>query len=100
MDIIFATFALSTILLLVFLYLRKKQTYWADRGIPHIKPELFFGNLRGVGTAISTPDVVLNSYNELKSRTSSPVGGMYFFTAPVALILNLDLLKNVFVKDF
>lgn len=100
MDIIFATFALSTILLLVFLYLRKKQTYWADRGIPHIKPEIFFGNLRGVGTAISTPDVVLNGYNELKSRTSSPVGGMYFFTAPVALILNLDLLKNVFVKDF
>lgn len=91
--------SLCTIILLTYHYLKKKTSYWADRGVPFVKPELFFGNMRGVTTKVPSSQRWLECYNELRDR-KSPIGGLYIFTDPVAMALDLDLLRNIFVKDF
>lgn len=79
-------------------YLRKKFNYWADRGVPFVKPEIPFGNLRGLGTKYHMGHIMTKAYNELSGK--NVIGGMYFYTEPVVVALDLDLLRNIFVKDF
>lgn len=88
-----------TILVLVYYYLKKKTLYWAERGVPFVKPDLLLGNFRGISTKCHAGERWQSCYNELKNR-KSPIGGVFFWTAPVAMVVDLDLLKNVFVKDF
>lgn len=99
MDLFISATFLCLVLVLLHHYLKLKFNYWARRGVPFVPPEIPFGNLRGVGTRIANPELFQITYNYLK-KSASPVGGIYFFTAPIALILDLELLKRVFVKDF
>lgn len=92
------TYAVIAILSLGYYILKRKYSYWADRGVPFIKPVIPFGTLKGVGTTISNAEMIRRSYAELKGK--SPIGGIFFFTKPVALVTDIDLLKTVFVKDF
>lgn len=88
-----------TVVLLLWYYLKKKTQYWLDRGVPFVKPELLIGNLRGIATEVQAGERWQACYNELKDQ-KSPIGGVFMFTSPTALVLDLDLLRNVFVKDF
>lgn len=63
-----------------------------------MKPVIPYGNLKGVGKVKSNCDLMVASYKELKG--SGPIGGLYFFTSPVVIVLDLELLKRVFVKDY
>lgn len=90
---------LVTVVLLLWYYLKKKTHYWSDRGVPFVKPELLIGNLRGITTEVQAGERWQACYNELKDQ-KSPIGGVFMFTSPTALVLDLDLLRNVFVKDF
>lgn len=91
--------SVCSIAILVYHYLKRKTTYWSDRGVPFVKPELFFGNMRGVTTSVHSSEIWVKCYNELKGQ-KSPIGGLFMYTAPVAMALDLDLLRNIFVKDF
>lgn len=95
----FLLFGAVTVVLLLYYYLKKRTAYWADRGVPFVKPDFIFGNLKGIATECHAGERWQSCYNELKGQ-NSPIGGVYFFSAPVALALNLDFLRNVFVKDF
>lgn len=44
-------------------------------------------------------EIIRKIYNEIKP-TGAKVCGIYFFTRPVTMLLDLDIIKNVFVKDF
>ena len=90
---------LATVLVLGYLYVRKQFSYWEDRGVPTVKPVLPYGNLKGVSKTISLGERVRDVYLELK-KTKSLIGGMYFFIAHNVLVFDLDLLRNIFVKDF
>lgn len=87
-----------SILFLGYYLLRRKYNYWSDRGVPTLKPQFPFGNVKGVSFSKTLPEIVKENYLALKGK--GPVGGLYFFTSPQALILDLDLLRTVFVKDF
>lgn len=52
----------------------------------------------GVGSKITFGEMAQNAYNELKGK--GPVGGLYFFTEPAVIITDMDLLRDIFVKDF
>ncbi|XP_055542010.1 probable cytochrome P450 6a17 [Wyeomyia smithii] len=76
----------------------KRYAYWKRRGVPYAEAGFPFGNLKGMRKrhlALLVQDV----YVQLKD-SGKKFGGMFFFINPVALILDLDFAKDVFIKDF
>lgn len=70
-----------------------------DRKVPFVESDLLLGNLRGITTQCHASERWRKCYEALKHE-KSPIGGVFFFTSPVALALDLDFLRNMFVKDF
>ncbi|KXJ81549.1 probable cytochrome P450 6a14 [Aedes albopictus] len=85
-------------LTLAILWVRRRYSYWKERGIPYVEPSFPAGNLRGMGRTEHLSAQMQRCYKELKGK--GPVGGMFFFINPVALAMDLDLIKTVLVKDF
>ncbi|XP_055906865.1 cytochrome P450 6a2-like [Eupeodes corollae] len=97
----FVLYLISTIvglLSILFYFLRERMNYWKKRGIPHNEPSLFFGNMKGVSQSRHLIDPFRDLYKQFKGTT--PFCGIYFFQNPSAVILDLDLIKNILVKDF
>ncbi|XP_058065006.1 cytochrome P450 6A1-like, partial [Anopheles bellator] len=94
---------LVTLLVLTLLaatyWVRQRLSYWKRRGVPAVEPSFPQGNLRGVGKDYHISEVLQNCYKQLKG-SGNPYGGFYFFINPSAMLLNLDLIKAVLVKDF
>lgn len=96
-----STFAvlLGSVLVLVYFYVNKKYHYWADLGVPFVKPRFPTGNLKGAFINTTIGERTRDFYRELKGK-KSVLGGVYFFISPVAIICDLDFLKHILVKDF
>ncbi|XP_053697004.1 cytochrome P450 6a2-like [Sabethes cyaneus] len=76
----------------------RRYAYWKNRNVPYVEPSFPFGNLSGMSKrhmALLAQD----SYRQLKD-CGKKFGGIFFFINPVALILDLDFAKDVFIKDF
>ncbi|XP_058453557.1 cytochrome P450 6A1-like [Malaya genurostris] len=78
-------------------WVRRKYSYWEERGVAYIKPTFPAGNL-GVRGKQHISAVMKRCYDQLKG--SGAFGGIFFFTNPVALALDLDFVKTVLIKDF
>ncbi|ETN66430.1 cytochrome P450 [Anopheles darlingi] len=83
--------------LLYYFSLRRFQ-YWRDRGIPQLDGSLPIGSMKGIGRELSMNDLLDRVYYRFQKQ--SPVAGLYFLINPVLLILDLDVVKQVLVKDF
>ncbi|XP_058166249.1 cytochrome P450 6A1-like [Anopheles ziemanni] len=79
-------------------FVRRKYSFWADRGVPYVKPRFPFGNIQGIGRRMHSSQLMTKFYNELKP-SGKPYGGIYFFTNPVALALELEFVKNVLLQQ-
>ncbi|CAD1478376.1 unnamed protein product, partial [Heterotrigona itama] len=98
MDCYQLLFAIGAIVLAIYYYYTSTHNYWKNRGIPGPKPGPFFGNFWGIITrkyAIAT--AVKNWYHEFKHE---PVFGIYEGRTPVLIINDLELVKDVLVRDF
>jgi cytochrome P450 family 6 len=80
-------------------YIHRKYSYWSDKNVKFIKPIFPYGILRGAGKQLSIYEIVQNVYRETKP-TGLRYVGVYFFIKPVALILDLDFIKTILIKDF
>ncbi|CAD7079493.1 unnamed protein product [Hermetia illucens] len=80
----------------VFLFFKKRYSYWKDRGVPFLKPTFPFGNFTPK-KAIHFKDVTGNIYNQ---KNGGPFVGGYFFASPVVVATDLDFVQNVLIKDF
>lgn len=67
-------------------------------GVAHVKPNIPYGNVKGLGTTESFVSFTQNYYSKFKGREL--VCGMYLFTRPIMILLDLDLIKIILVKDF
>ncbi|XP_055641825.1 probable cytochrome P450 6a13 [Toxorhynchites rutilus septentrionalis] len=85
-------------LTLAVLWIRRRYSYWKDRRVAYVPPTFPAGNLRGMGRKEHLSAMMERCYRKLKG--SGPFGGIFFFTNPVAIALELDFVKNVLVKDF
>lgn len=85
---------------LIYWFVHHKLQYWKNRNVPHIEPEFFYGNARGISKKFSTNEFVQRMYLKLKSMNVGPVAGVYMFTHRQAYIMDLDLIKQILVKDF
>lgn len=94
-----------TILALVFLvffllYVWAQHSYkfWSKRGFVSAPTSFPFGNLKGVGTKHPTCLAFDRLYKEFKGKTEAL--GMYFFLSPTLMVMDIELIKNVFIRDF
>lgn len=98
MDNSLIIIAISTILILITIIIKRKYDYFKDRGIPHLKPYWPLGNFWKVGLSVH----FINRVNEIYRRCkgSAKICGFYIFTIPVYIILDVEIIKNILVKDF
>uniref|UniRef100_A0A1I8PTZ9 Cytochrome P450 n=1 Tax=Stomoxys calcitrans TaxID=35570 RepID=A0A1I8PTZ9_STOCA len=84
---------------LLVLYLISFFTYWKRRGICQETPLPLVGNFSGIGRSKHFRDINHRLYNYFKSQGVA-IGGVYIFMKRAAMILDLDLIKQILVKDF
>ncbi|XP_055696260.1 cytochrome P450 6a9-like [Lutzomyia longipalpis] len=98
MDLNLVLVTVVTLLVAGYLYVKKKYQYWEERGVPYVKPQFPFGNIKGMGGSKHTSKLFADIYKQLKGQ--DVFGGIYFFTKPAIIPLDLEFLKNILVKDF
>lgn len=83
---------------IVYGYFKYSFSYWKSRNIPHEEPTFPYGNIKGFGTIIHPSLCIERLYKKFKS-TGAKYFGAYFLTRPVIVVLDINLLKNILVKD-
>ncbi|KAL0270233.1 UNVERIFIED_CONTAM: hypothetical protein PYX00_007705 [Menopon gallinae] len=87
---------LATITSMLYYYLRKLYSYWGDRNIPCDNPALLFGSLD-----LSSKKGVSQSMRDLYNKSKKErFYGIWFLHRPSLLINDLDLVKDILVKEF
>lgn len=97
---------LSTVIIVVisiatlfYAYFKYAYGYWKSRGVPHDEPSIPYGNIKGAGKEFHLFQIFKKIYDNHKN-SGAKFCGAYFFARPVAILMDLDLIKSVFVKDF
>ncbi|GBP26426.1 Cytochrome P450 9e2 [Eumeta japonica] len=86
------------LLVVFYLYLRKKHSYFKDHGVNHLPPAPVFGN---VTKTILRMEHFVNNLNKLYfAFPEDRFVGNYDFVSPTVMIRDLELLKLIGVKDF
>lgn len=83
----------------VFAWVHWKGSYWSSKSITAPKPFLFFGNL---WTFVIGKKHYAETFDDIyrKYKDASFVGFYKIFNQPAILVRDLDLIKNVMLKDF
>ncbi|XP_039501932.1 probable cytochrome P450 6a14 [Drosophila santomea] len=89
---------LSLVLLLAYRFYHNTYTYWARMGVPHERPLPLIGNMKGIGTKYHLRDINQRIYDKFKGK--APIAGMFLFFKRAAMVTDLDLIKQVLIKDF
>ncbi|XP_061395240.1 probable cytochrome P450 6a14 [Musca vetustissima] len=79
-------------------YLYNLYTYWKRRGVVYETPWPLFGNFLGIGSKYHIRDINQRLYRKFKGQ--APFVGTYMFVRRASLIIDLDLIKNILIKDF
>lgn len=86
------------LLVVIYFMMNRKLNYWKLKNVPYIKPEFLYGNSRGISTDFHPGEFWRKMYRQLKHQ--GPIGGVYMYLKPFAVITDLDLLKEIMIKDF
>lgn len=81
-------------------YFNRKNTFsfWKDRGVPYLKPDWLFGNIRNeLFTRSTWSDFCIKCYNTFKDKG---FGGVYIFSKPVLIVCDPTLVEKILVKNF
>lgn len=89
----------TTMAVLIIFYVKRLFLYWDRIGVPNIKPLIPYGNFKGMGTEYFQGEMTQKLYNEMKGNGLS-FCGVYMFHKPMALVLDIELAKNILVKHF
>lgn len=92
------SFWISVILCIGYVYIRRKYNYWCRNQIPFIEPKFPFGNLKLTKKEEHISDKLTAFLRQRQSNI--PIIGLYFFLKPVAYAVDLDLIRNILIKDF
>ncbi|XP_067009335.2 probable cytochrome P450 6a14 [Anabrus simplex] len=72
--------------------------YWKKKGVPHLKPEPFFGNMKELTLLrTSLPELFQKIYHQFESHRYA---GVYQSRVPSLMIRDPELIKSILVKDF
>ncbi len=80
-------------------WIRSKYTYFERLGFPSQPPIFPHGNLKGVGTEFHVSKVLKECYEQFKNKAAAH--GLYqFFLKPAFIVTDLDVIKEILIKDF
>ncbi|XP_068145398.1 probable cytochrome P450 6a14 [Drosophila tropicalis] len=94
----FTIFLVGAAVALVYHYFQNIYNYWERRNVPNERPLPLVGNMQGIGRTKHFRDVNQRIYDQFKGKT--PIAGMFLFFKRAALIIDLDFIKQVLIKDF
>jgi cytochrome P450 family 6 len=91
-------FVITAIFIGLYFYFTRNYNFWYKLGIPYVKPTPFVGNLKECVLLKTTIGEQLQRiYND---HSDKPYVGIFSFDKPSLLICDLELVKNILVKDF
>ncbi|KOB75101.1 Cytochrome P450 6B46 [Operophtera brumata] len=98
MVLLYLLIAFVTLAYVLYYYFTRTFKYWKSRGIIGPEPVPFFGNLKESALRRKNVGVVFREfYDEFPNEK---VVGIYRMTTPGLLLRDLDVIKNVMIKDF
>ncbi|KAL9703497.1 hypothetical protein quinque_007015 [Culex quinquefasciatus] len=89
---------IASLIFLLYSYIAQKYDFFEERNIPFIKPVFLLGNTAPV--LLKRQDLLQNVKEMYNAFPSSKVVGLFDFIKPVLMIRDLDMLKQIGVKDF
>jgi hypothetical protein len=90
--------AISAIFIGLYFYFTRNFKFWQKLGIPYVEPTPFVGSLKECVLLKATIGEQLRRiYNE---HSDKPYVGIFSFDKPILLTRDLELVKNILVKDF
>nr|ALX81394.1 cytochrome P450 [Liposcelis entomophila] len=87
----------ATVLTSVYLYFQHRFRYWSKKNVAHTQPSFPLGDLKGMGTEHSIGPLFQNIYDKYKNHK---VVGVWMMATPTLVVNDVNLVKNVLVKDF
>ncbi|XP_045538879.1 cytochrome P450 6B5-like [Papilio machaon] len=88
----------ASVLTLLYFYFTRTFNYWKNRNVPGPTPLPFVGNLKDSTLRRSHYAVVFKSIYD--AYPNEKVVGVYRMTTPCLLLRDLDIIKQVMIKDF
>jgi len=90
--------SLSAIFIALYLYFTRNFKFWKKLGIPYVNPTPFVGNLKECVFQKVNIGKHLQQIHE--QHSDKPYVGIFSFDRPILLIRDVELVKNILVKDF
>nr|XP_016926191.1 probable cytochrome P450 6a14 [Drosophila suzukii] len=88
---------LTSLLSFLLGYLRYRFNYWELRGVPQLRTHFLYGNFFKI-QSVHLSELLQETYDAFKG--TAQMAGTYVYWRPIAVILDLDLVKLVIIKDF
>ncbi|KAH8352843.1 hypothetical protein KR084_006761, partial [Drosophila pseudotakahashii] len=88
---------LTSLLSFLLGYLRYRFSYWELRGVPQLRPHFLFGHFFKL-RSVHLSELLQETYDAFKG--GARVAGTYVYWRPMAVVLDLDLVKSVIIRDF
>lgn len=89
---------IGSLIVVIYLWIKKRYSFFKEKGFPYKKPIFPFGNIKGVGQEFNATELFQKLYDELKGQ--GPACGVYFFITPNIMITDLDVIKDILIKNF
>lgn len=81
------------------LLLKRTYYYWKDLGVNQFPLNFPQGNIKGMFKEYHMSKFLVDYYEKTKAL-GVPFSGVYFYTRPMLMIADLELVKTILVKDF
>jgi len=89
---------IAVVILGLYYFLTSTFDFWKSRGVPGPRPIPGLGNSKDVMlNKISIGDYVTKIYNAYKDE---PLIGIFIRQTPTLIVKDLDLIKDILIKDF
>ena len=89
---------ITAIFIGLYFHFTRNFNFWQKLGVPYVKPTPFVGNLKDcVLLKANIGEQLQRIYNE---HSDKPYVGIFSFDKPSLLIRDLELVKNILVRDF
>ena len=89
--------SLSAIFIALYLYFTRNFNFWQKLGIPYVNPTPFVGNLKD--SVFQKVNIGTHFQKIYEEHIDKPYIGIFSFDKPILLIRDVELVKNILVKD-
>lgn len=81
------------------LFIQRKYSYWKNLGVFQCDVEFPYGNFKNVGSKFHVSQFLCDFYQKTK-EAKQKISGFYLFIRPILMVVDLDTVKSILVKDF